>query len=319
MIPAGLILLSLWYAQASPSGPRVNIGPRSRQAPIPPGEVRAQLRVDTALAVIPVHVTNALGTPVNGLGKENFRVFENGVEQTISYFATEDAPLSVGLLFDSSGSMQNKMPKALEAAAELFKVSNLQDEFFLVEFSDRPKLSVPFTSDSDDLYNHIVRTRPFGHTSLYDAVHMALGQMKKARNPRKALVILSDGGDNRSRHTFAEIRGLLQESDVQMYAMGIFDSDDSGNRAREELNGPRVLDELTEESGGRLYRVTNIDGLPEIATQVGLELHSQYVLGYSPRNDARDGKYRRVRVTLVPEDGPRLRLDYRRGYFAPTE
>jgi Ca-activated chloride channel family protein len=318
MLPDCLISLSLLYAQANPVAPRVNIVPHSRRAP-EASEVGANLRVDATLAVIPVHVTTTLGTPVNGLGKENFRLFEDGVEQNISYFATEDAPLSLGLLFDSSGSMQNKMTKSLEAAAGLFKVSNAQDEFFLVEFNDRPKMSVPFTFDADQLYQRMVRTRPFGHTSLYDAVHLALGQMKKAANPRKALVILSDGGDNRSRHTLPEIRGLLLESDVQVYAMGIFDPEDVPNRPREELNGPRVLDELAEESGGRHYRVTNVNDLPEISTQIGLELRSQYVLGYSPSNGERNGKYRRVSVKLSPEGGPRLRMDYRRGYFAPNE
>jgi VWFA-related protein len=312
MLPDCLILLSLVYAQA-------NIVPHPRRAPAAQGDIRAHLRVDAALAVIPVHVTNAMGTPVNGLSKEDFRLFENGVEQAISYFATEDAPLSLGLLFDASGSMQNKMAKSIEAAAELFKVSNVQDEFFLVEFNDRPKLPVPFTSDVDELYRRMVRTRPFGRTSLYDAVHLALGQMKKARNPRKALVILSDGGDNRSRHTFQEIRNLLLETDVQVYALGMFDTDDAPNRPREELNGPHVLDELTEESGGRHYRVSNSNELPEIAAQIGLELRSQYVLGYSPRDDARDGKYRRVSVRVDNSGAPRLRVDYRRGYFAPTE
>jgi VWFA-related protein len=319
MIPDRLVLV-LVLSGCLPAPAQVNIVPHPRRAPVPAAnEVHANLRVDTALAVIPVHVTNTLGTPINNLSKENFRLFENGVEQTISYFATEDAPLSVGLLFDSSGSMQNKMAKSLEAAAELFKTSNLQDEFFLVEFNERPKMSVPFTSDSEELYQRIVHTKPFGRTSLYDAVHLALAQMKKARNPRKALVILSDGGDNRSRHTFQQIRSLLLEADVQVYAMGIFDPEDVPKRPREELNGPRVLDELTEESGGRHFRVSDINDLPEISAQIGLELRSQYVLGYSPINETRDGKYRRVNVKLAPEGGARLRVDYRRGYYAPTE
>jgi len=303
-----------------PAAAQVNIVPHPRKTfTATSTEAHSNLRVDAALAVIPVHVTTAIGTPVNGLGKENFQLFENGVEQKISYFATEDAPLSLGLLFDSSGSMQSKMSKSLEAAAELFKTSNAQDEFFLVDFNERARMSVPFTSDSDELYQRIVHTKPFGRTSLFDAVHLALAQMKKARNPRKALVILSDGGDNRSRHTFQEIRNQLLESDVQVYAMGIFDSEDVPNRPREELNGPHVLDELTEESGGRHFRVTDINNLPEISTQIALDLRSQYVLGYSPTNDTRDGKYRRVNVTLAPAGGPRLRVDYRRGYYAPNE
>jgi len=316
-ISLGLVYLlgcGLSAAAQENTGPQAVRGRASRTS-----EALTNLRVDAALAVIPAHVTTIIGTPVTGLGKENFRLFENGVEQTISYFATEDAPVTLGLLFDSSGSMHNKMPKLLEAAAALFKASNAQDEFFLVEFNERAKVSVPLTSDSEQLYQRIVHTKPFGRTSLYDAVHLALGQMKKARNSRKALVILSDGGDNRSRHTFQQIRGILLESDVQVYAMGIFDAEDAPNRPPEELNGPHVLDELTQESGGRHFRVTDINGLPEISAQIGLDLRSQYVLGYSPTDAARDGKYRRVHVTLEPESGPRLRVDYRRGYYAPTE
>ncbi len=127
----------------------------------------------------------------------------------------EDAPLSIGLLFDISGSMRNKIKKATEAAAAFFKTSNPQDEFFLIEFSDRPKLTVPFTSDSDEVYDRIAHTKPFGRTSLLDAIHMAMGEMKHAQNTRKALVIVSDGGDNRSRHTEREIKNAMLESDLR--------------------------------------------------------------------------------------------------------
>ncbi len=169
----------------------------------------------------------SLGTPITDLHKEDFKVFEDGVEQPITNFSQEDAPLSIGLLFDISGSMRNKIKKATEAAAAFFKTSNPQDEFFLIEFSDRPKLTVPFTSDPDEVYDRIAHTKPFGRTSLLDAIHMAMGEMKHARNTRKALIIVSDGGDNRSRHTEREIKNAMLESDLQVYAMGIFDPEDA--------------------------------------------------------------------------------------------
>jgi len=300
---------------------QVNITPRLRRTPAPESrELATNLRVDSSLALIPALVTTILGTPVADLNKDDFRIFENGAEQSITYFGTEDAPVSVGLLLDTSGSMQNKMQKSLQAAAQLFKASNVQDEFFLMEFNGHPTLSVPFTSDSEELSRRIARTRPFGRTSLYDAVYLALAQMKKARHARKALVILSDGGDNRSRHNFREIKRILVESDVQVYALGIFDPGTASSRAPEEVNGPQLLNELAEESGGRHFPVSNLNDLPEAAAQIGIELRSQYVLGYSPSNNERDGKYRRVSVKLVPEtSGPPLRVDFRRGYYAPVD
>jgi len=282
--------------------------------------VEAHLRIDSALVQIPVHVTTAYGTSVTNLAKENFQIFEDDVEQNVTHFAQDDAPVSVGLVFDASGSMQNKIHKSSEAAAAFFKTSNAEDEFLLIEFNERPKLALSFTSDSDEIFKKIARTRPFGRTSLLDAIHLATVQMKKARNLRKAIVILSDGGDNRSRYTSSEIKNALLESDVQVYAMGIFDSGDARKRTPEELNGPRLLEELADQTGGRLYTVDRLDDLPLISTRIGNELRSQYLLGYSSSNGARDGKYRHVKVKLVASpDTPSLRSYYRHGYYAPAQ
>ncbi len=280
----------------------------------------AHLRVDASLVLIPVHVTTPLGVSVTDLDKSNFRISEDNVDQTITHFAKDDAPLSVGLLFDASGSMRSKMHKSSEAAAAFFKTANPEDEFFLVEFNERPRLAIPFTFDADELYQHIVRTRTAGRTSLLDAIHMAILQMKKARNSRKAIVIVSDGGDNCSRYSVGQIKNALLESDVQVYAMGIFDFDDAGKkRPPEEVNGPKLLDELAELSGGRHYPIDDLNDLPGISERIGLELRNQYVLGYSPTNLERDGKYRRIKLELVPSAGnPPLRVQYRRGYYAPA-
>ena len=294
--------------------PRLRPAASTGQALLP----KADIRVDSALVLVPAQVTNFLGAPITDLRKEDFHVFEDGVEQPITNFSQEDAPLSIGLLFDISGSMRNKIRKATEAAEEFFKTANPQDEFFLVEFSDRPKLKVPFTSDADEIYDEIAHTKPFGRTSLLDAIHLGMGTMKQARNLRKALVIVSDGGDNRSRHTAREIKNAILESDVQLYAMGIFDPEDVPKHSIEEQNGPKLLTELAEDSGGREYPVANLDDLPAISARIGNQLRNQYMLGYSPLNAARDGKYRTIQVRLTRQaKTPEVRVYYRKGYYSP--
>jgi Ca-activated chloride channel family protein len=281
---------------------------------------RADLRVDVPLVLIPVNVTTPLGSSVTSLTKENFRLFEDGVEQRITHFASEDAPVSIGLLLDTSGSMRNKMKKSLEAAGELFKTASLDDEFFLIEFNERPKLTAPFTRDANDLYKRLVRAKPVGRTSLLDALHLAMAQMKNARNTRKAIVLLSDGGDNHSRHTETEIKKAVHEADVQIYALGIFDAEDSPKRTIEERNGPYLLDDLATHTGGRHLPVGKLNDLPGICARIGAELHNQYLLGYCPANSARDGKYRKVLVTPVaPPNMPPLKAHFRPGYIAPAE
>jgi Ca-activated chloride channel family protein len=309
-----------WAFQVSGVDTAVSILPHLRPA-VSTGETifpKADIRVDSALVLVPAQVTNLLGTPVTDLHKEDFKVFEDGVEQPITNFSREDAPLSIGFLFDISGSMRNKIKKATEAAAAFFKTANPQDEFFLIEFSDRPKLTVPFTTDPDEVYDRIAHTKPFGRTSLLDAIHMAMGQMKHAANTRKALIIVSDGGDNRSRHTEREIKNAMLESDLQVYAMGIFDPEDGSKHSPEEQNGPQLLKELADESGGREYSVSSLNDLPSISARIGSQLRNQYLLGYTPIKSERDGKYRIINVRVTPQaEIPNLRVYYRHGYYSP--
>ncbi len=311
MVATSLLLVSLAFQGSFQyDGP---ITPRIR----PEALSAADLRVDVPLVLIPVHVTTPLGATVTNLSGENFHLFEDGVEQRIIHFGSEDAPLSIGVLFDASGSMRNKIRKSTEAAAAFFKTANADDEFFLIEFNERPKLAVPFTRDSDAICKHISRTHAWGRTSLLDAVHLALIQMKDARNLRKAIVIVSDGGDNRSRYTESEIMAAMREADVQVYAMGIFDSENAPKRTPEERNGPRMLDELAQETGGRHFPVRNLNDLPAVCERIGNELRNQYLLGYSPANAAEDGSYRHVKVTVAsPERPEKLRARHRQGYYA---
>lgn len=294
----------------------LGVSPEMPQAALPP----AKLQTETSMVLVPAQVTDAAGAPVGNLHQQDFRVFEDGVEQTISDFSIEDAPVSVGFLFDSSASMRNKVRQSSEAAAAFFSTANRDDEFFLVEFNERAKLSVPFTTDADALYKRVSHVRPLGRTSLLDAVHLALVQMKHARHARKAIVIVSDGGDNRSRYTATQIENAMRESEVQIYSIGIFNPLEQRNRVPEEKNGPQLLDDLAQDSGGKYFSVDNLDDLPAIGERIGEELRSQYLLGYSPAKLQRDGGYRQIRVTLAtPAQSPGLEVRYRRGYYSPTE
>jgi Ca-activated chloride channel family protein len=295
--------------------PRMNLKTTPEAARYP----EARLRIDSALALIPVHVTTAEGTTVTNLERGNFEIFEDGVEQKITTFSKDDAPVSIGLVFDTSGSMINKMRKSAAAVTKFFQTANNGDEFFLVEFSDRPKLSVSLTPDYELISRRISRTRPFGRTSLLDAIHLAMMQMKSAHNLRKALVILSDGGDNRSRFTAGEIKNTMLESDVQLYAMGIFDMDDMHKHPIEEQNGPQLLEDLADQTGGRMFTLANPDQLEPVSERISHELRNQYLLGYSPSDGDRDGKYRRVKVQLNAPDLPNLRTYFRHGYYAPAQ
>jgi VWFA-related protein len=280
----------------------------------------ASIRIDTTLVQIPVTVTDPLNRFVTGLEKEHFKVYEDKVEQTIAQFSSEDAPLSVGLVFDTSGSMGPKLQKSRQAAAQFFKTANPEDEFFLVEFNDRPELAVPFTTDTEDIQNRLTFTQSKGKTALLDGVYLAMNTMKKARNPRKAVLIISDGGDNNSRYTESEIKNAVREADVQIYGIGIFEQMGSRGRTPEELSGPGLLSEIAELTGGRSYNVENINELADIAAKIGIELRNQYMLYYTPKNQVRDGKYRHVLVKLVQPRGlPPLKPFFRLGYYAPAQ
>ncbi|MBI4892518.1 MAG: VWA domain-containing protein [Acidobacteria bacterium] len=318
LLACGFVFLAGVAAQQ----PRPQITPRPRPASeVPENErITPNLRIDTNQVLIPVTVTTPLNQFVTGMEKENFRLFEDKVEQEIGYFASFDAPLSIGLVFDASGSMGSKLTKSRQAAAQFFKTANPEDEFFLVQFNDRPQLVVPFTQNTEDIQSRLTFTQAKGRTALLDGIYQALQMLKKGRNPRRALLIISDGGDNSSRYTENEVRNLLKEADAQMYAIGIFEPIGSRGRTAEELSGPGLLSELAEMTGGRHFPVDNLNDLPDIAAKIGIELRNQYVLGYTSKNQSRDGKYRRVTVKLnQPRGLPPLRALHRQGYYAPNQ
>jgi len=310
--------------EGSPQQPNVNIAPRVRAKSPEAAETivdrHPDIRVDTTLVLVPVAVTDPMSRFVTGLDKENFKAFEDKVEQEISQFSAEDAPLSVGIVFDTSGSMGNKLLKSRQAVTQFMKTANPEDEFFLITFDDRPQLVMGFTAEIEEIQNRLTFVQSKGRTALLDGVYMAMNQMKKARNPRKAILIISDGGDNSSRYTESEVKNAVREADVQIYAIGIYEQAASRSRTPEELSGPSLLAEISEQTGGRHFAVDNLSELPDVAAKIGIELRNQYVLGYSPKNTARDGKYRRIQVRLVKTTGlPPLKAAFRTGYYAPTQ
>ncbi len=292
-------------------------GPAQCQGTSPP---EAKIRVDTTLVLIPVTVTDPLNRFVLGLRKEDFHVFEDKVEQGIAHFSGEDAPVSIGLAVDESGSMGDKLETSREAVAQFLKTMNPDDEAFLVEFSDKAQLTVPFTSDPGKIDVKLKIGQPGGLTAMLDGINLALQEMKKAKNPRKAIVVVSDGGDNNSRYTARQIESLVREADVQIYAMGVFEPDIFSFMAPEEISGPKLLSEITEQTGGRAFSAALTRDLPSVAARIAVELRNQYVLAYSPKNQARDGKYRRVEVKVSQPGGlPSVTAHWRLGYYAPKE
>jgi Ca-activated chloride channel family protein len=277
------------------------------------------LRMDVDLALVNVTVTDPYNRLVTGLDTDNFRVFEDNVEQELVTFSSEDVPISIGVIFDFSGSMANKVSKAREAAIQFFKTANPQDEFFLVSFNERAELTSSFTNSIEDLQSRMMLTVPKGRTALLDAIYLGLSQMRGARNAKRALLILSDGGDNHSRYSENDIKRLVKEADTQLYAVGIFDPLGYRNRTPEELNGPSLLGEVTEMTGGRVFAVEKLEELPDIATKIGMELRNQYVIGYRPSNKTHDARWRKVKVKLrAPKGLPPLSVYAKTGYYAPS-
>jgi Ca-activated chloride channel family protein len=275
------------------------------------------LKVAVDLVLVPVTITDPMNRLVTGLEKENFQLFEGSAKEEIKAFSSEDAPVSLGVIFDSSGSMSSKMDRAKDAVIEFFKTANPQDEFFMITFSDEPEMVNDFTSSVDDIQGKLVFTVPRKRTALLDAIYMGVSKMREAKYPKKALLIISDGGDNHSRYTEGEIKGVVKEADVMVYAIGIYDR---YFQSEEERLGPALLGEIAELTGGRAFTVENPNDLADVATKIGVELRNQYVLGYRPSKVVRDGKWRKIKVKLLPPKGlPPLRVYARTGYYAPEE
>jgi len=285
--------------------PRVSITPRAPLHTVRPPHNLTNIRLDVKLVLIPVSVTDSWDHPVSGLHADSFRLYEDNVQQKIVSFSQEEDPVSVGLIFDTSGSMRKTIAYSVAATRELFNTTLPGDEFFLVRFADSPALVTGFTADTAQIFHAMTSLHAEGWTALLDAIYLGAHLVKSAKNPRRALFILSDGGDNNSRYRESEIRDLVIESDVRVYAIGLFER-------------PRFLLKLAAETGGRAVWVRKLEELPDAIQKLSWELRSRYVLGYSPNNAQKDGKYRKVKVELARPAAPEpLRVSWRQGYYAP--
>ena len=275
----------------------------------------SRIRMDVDLVLIPVTITDPMNRLVTGLEQNDFFVYENNSLQKLKTFATEDAPVSIGIIMDLSGSMTSKLIRARDSILQFMKTANPQDEFFVIGFNDRPELIEDFTQSIEDIQARLQTVRSGRRTALLDAIYYGMDKMKLAKQERKALLVVSDGGDNRSRYTEGEVKAQVRESDVEIYSIGIFDP---YAPTTEERMGPVLLNDLSEETGGRMFRVDDLADMGDIAVKISTELRNQYVLGYNPKSMQRDGKWRKVKVKLVPPQGlPPLTVHARTGYYAP--
>lgn len=312
-------LSSIWaVGQEAHIVPRTNSALSENQAnessPIRDGNI---LRANVDLVLVPVTVTDSLGRLVTGLDKENFQIYEGKEKQAIRHLSREDSPVSLGIILDTSGSMTDKIKRAREAVMELLETANPQDEYFMITFADTPELAADFTTSIEDIHNRLLYTTPRGSTALLDAIYLGVTKMRQAKYERKALLVISDGGDNHSRYHEREIRSAVREADLLVYAIGIYDRYFA---TIEEQVGPALLSEVSEETGGRMFTVDNPKDLADSATKIGAELRNRYVLGYRPVNPPYDGKWHKIKVKLsLPKGFPRYEAHAKQGYYAPSQ
>lgn len=303
---AGLLAF-LVYAQ-------VSVEPRRRPEPREPAMPSANLRVDTSLVLVPTTVNDDFNRPVTGLEKENFRVFDDKVEQKISSFSSDDEPIALGFIFDTSGSMASLLPQGRDAAAEFLKLANPEDEFFLVEFDNKPRLVIPLSPDTSQIGLEVALTKSGGSTALIDGLFMGIHEIHKSKKNKKALVLISDGGENNSRYSPGEIKKVIRESDVLIYTVAI-----TGPFNPDSASGLELLTGIAEMSGAHMFAAGG-NSLSDIAEKIGIELRNRYVIGYTPSDQKRDGKYHKIEVKVLPPRGlPKLRPHWRSGYYAPSD
>ncbi len=269
----------------------------------------ARIKVNVDTVVVRVTVTDPLNRYVIGLEQEHFQIFEDKVEQEIIHFSNDRAPVSVGIILDVSGSMGDNILSARNSVVRFLDQGDPGDQYFLITFNDRTALVQDFTSRSENIQNDIAITNPKGRTALFDALYLGLEKIREGTNDKKALIVITDGEDNRSRYTFSEIKEFAKESDVQIYVIG----------ERDELGyGRGIISEITRLTGGRPFFPNNFKQLDYFVDLIHTELRNQYVIGYAPSDRDFNGKWRKIKVRLNPPEGlPRLSVRAKEGYFAP--
>ena len=303
MLPLILFAISSFLAVASRPGQQ---GPDGRQYTI---------AVDVDLAVFNATVTDGRGRPVSGLKPGDFRVYEDGRPQDITLFQAEDVPASVGLIIDNSGSMADKREDVVKAALTFAGASNSEDELFVVNFNEKAYLGLPpsirFTNDFNQIRSVLLRAEPAGLTALYDALAMGIEHLKTGARDRKALVVLSDGGDNASRRRLDDVLQMVQRSSAAIYTIGIYDDTDLDRN-------PSVLRKIAQASGGHAYFPNSLKDLERVWRDIAGGIRSQYTIGYHSSNPNRDGMFRKVKITATRNGGRDLRVTTRDGYLAPS-
>ena len=272
------------------------------------------MKVNVNMVLVPVTVTDALDRPVMGLDSRNFTIFQDDQQQEIRYFSTEDSPISIGLVLDFSKSMSNKFEIERDAVTEFFKNANADDDYFVITFSDRPTLVADYTQSIAAIQSSLGSQVPNGNTALFDAVSMAVSRMRTSRYRRRALLLISDGGDNHSRHHLTEIRNRVRDSDIDVYAIGIFDT--GLFKTIEESMGKKWLNRITGATGGQTIAVSP-SSAPEAAALISREMRDHYVLGYWPNGSSRDRRRRKIKVQVIPaERSMPLHTHYKTAYLA---
>jgi Ca-activated chloride channel homolog len=278
----------------------------------PPEEKPFTLTVKTELVVLPVTVLDKSGGFVTGLKEEDFTVYEDGVQQSLEVFDDKDIPVALGLMIDNSSSMSFRHSEVLEAALELALNSNPKDEIFVAHFYDRVAFNLPlsesaFARDLNRLKSAVSDVSKTGRTALYDAVFAGLEHVKQSALTKKVLVVISDGGDNASKHTLDEALEMAKASSALIYSIGIFDD-------RNKQRKPEILEKLAEISGGNVFfPKTDLD-LPEVCKRIAVDIRSQYTLGYAPGNQNKDGSFRKIRVNVRSPKQEKLTIRTRSGY-----
>jgi len=253
------------------------------------------IRTSVNLVLVPVTITDDQNHPVIGLNQDNFQIFEDKKPQEIKHFSSEDSPVSIGILVDTSGSMSYKLDEAREAVAQFCDAANPQDEFFLITFADEARVATDFTTRTQDITNELLTVSSRGQTALLDAIYMGIQKMRGARYARRALLILSDGGDNHSRYTEHDVKAAIKEADETIYSIGIFDH---YVNTQEESLGPELLRSIAEKTGGTAFTLSRLGEMPALTRIIGVQLRHQYMLAYQPQSAPLDGKWHKLNVKL---------------------
>ncbi len=314
------IALSLFCAAILLIRPQISEGQqRPPLPPSPPSVDDLAARLKTELISFTATITDKEGRAIAGLDKQAFTVFDNDVRQEISFYSNQDLPASVGIVFDVSGSInETKLRLARRALSHFIESSHKDDDYSLISFSERPRLLIEKTNDSDLVLNRVAGLTAGGRTALYDAIARGLEQLTRGAHPKRTLIVLSDGEDNNSRIRIDQLRKTIQESDAVVYAIGA-GTDSAGKLTPSQMRGGYILERLAEASGGKAFFPQNSEEMIEIFEQIALELRRQYSIAYTPSNFVADGRWHRIKVRVAPPSGlGRLSVRHRPGYFAES-